>query len=78
MRDKNEDDDGDDGDEESDGKEGADEEGESGGMEYRIGDSGLIIKHLVDLNVLRDLNVGLGAEAKLQNLSIRALLEEKL
>ncbi|BCS26292.1 glutathione S-transferase family protein [Aspergillus puulaauensis] len=42
-----------------------------------IGDSTLIIKHLVERNILPDLNGDLAPELKANDLAIRALLEDK-
>ena len=42
-----------------------------------IGDSTLIIKHLVERQVLPDLNGDLAPELKANDLAIRALLEDK-
>lgn len=43
-----------------------------------IGDSALIIKRLRELGSLEDLNAAVPAPTKVQDLAIRALLEEKL
>ncbi|KAL4975682.1 hypothetical protein BDW66DRAFT_167017 [Aspergillus desertorum] len=43
----------------------------------RIGDSTLIIKHLIERGVLRDLNAGLSRPERASDLAVRALLEDK-
>ncbi|KAI9736968.1 MAG: hypothetical protein M1834_000557 [Cirrosporium novae-zelandiae] len=43
-----------------------------------LGDSTLIIKHLVERDVLTDINAKISPTAKAQDLAIRALLEDKL
>jgi hypothetical protein len=43
-----------------------------------IGDSALIMKRLVELGSLEDLNAAIPAPTKVQDLALRALLEEKL
>ena len=43
-----------------------------------LGDSTLIIKHLIERDVLPDINAKLSSTAKAQDLALRALLEEKL
>lgn len=43
-----------------------------------IGDSALILKHLVEANVVGDLNADLSAAQRGQDLAVRALLEDKL
>jgi hypothetical protein len=43
-----------------------------------IGDSALIMKRLVELGSLEDLNAAVPAPTKVQDLALRALLEEKL
>ncbi|GAB7347164.1 hypothetical protein MBLNU459_g3280t2 [Dothideomycetes sp. NU459] len=44
----------------------------------KLGDSALIIKHLVESNGLKDLNADLSPAGKAQDLALRALLEDKL
>ena len=43
-----------------------------------LGDSGLIIKHLMERGQIKDLNSTLSPEQKLHDIAVRALLEEKL
>lgn len=44
----------------------------------QLADSTLIIKHLIQSNILPDLNVKVSPAARAHDLAIRALLEEKL
>lgn len=48
------------------------------GVSTKLGDSALIIKHMVDSHSLQDLNVSLSPAQKAQDLALRALLEDKL
>lgn len=44
----------------------------------KIGDSTLIIQHLVEMDAIPDLNLQLSPEDKVRDLAMRALLEDKL
>jgi hypothetical protein len=43
-----------------------------------LGDSTLIIKHLIEWNILPNINAKITSTARAQDLALRALLEEKL
>jgi hypothetical protein len=51
---------------------------DSPSLETTLGDSTLIIKNLVECSILPDINAKIPATAKVQDLAIRALLEDKL
>lgn len=48
------------------------------GEEQQLGDSTLIIRHLVEKDMLPDLNAGLDKTQQAQDLAWRALMEDKL
>ncbi|KAL9622130.1 MAG: hypothetical protein Q9160_003473 [Pyrenula sp. 1 TL-2023] len=51
---------------------------EDGAVKGMLGDSALIVKRLVEMGVMRDLNEGLGAEARLFDSGVSALCDERL
>lgn len=52
--------------------------GDDGSTPASIGDSTLIIKHLIERGTLQDLNAGLSRSDRAHDLAARALLEDKL